>query len=68
MSKSLTKLLAERGLKQRDLALGCSVNKSTVSRWAERGVPPERVREVERVTGIPREEIRPDIFADEVRA
>lgn len=36
---------------------------SVVSNWRARGkVPPERVLEVERVTGISRHELRPDVF------
>ena len=41
------------------VARGLGINKSTVSRW--RVVPPERVLDVERVTGIPRHELRPDL-------
>jgi DNA-binding transcriptional regulator YdaS (Cro superfamily) len=41
------------------------VNRSTLTRWAENGVPAERVVEVERVTGIPREQLRPDLFQKE---
>jgi len=36
------------------------INKSTVSPWKR--VPAERVLEIESTTGIPREEIRPDIY------
>lgn len=61
----LTLLLAEKGLRQSDLARKCSVNKSTVTRWAEDGVPLVRVFQVEKETGIPREKIRPDFFTDE---
>jgi hypothetical protein len=45
------------------------VNKSTVLRW-ERGDPPvpvQRLDEVERITGIPRRYLRPDIFGETVR-
>lgn len=41
------------------------VNKSTVSRWEANGVPLERVIEVEKVTGVPRQELAPDMFAVE---
>jgi DNA-binding transcriptional regulator YdaS (Cro superfamily) len=39
-------------------------NKSTVSRWegGEVLIPIERLDEIERVTGIPRTQLRPDIF------
>jgi DNA-binding transcriptional regulator YdaS (Cro superfamily) len=38
------------------------VNKTTILRWEKRRIPAERVSEVERVTGIPRQKLRPDIF------
>jgi DNA-binding transcriptional regulator YdaS (Cro superfamily) len=38
----------------------------TVAAWKTRGrIPAEEVLEVERVTGIPRHRIRPDIYPDE---
>lgn len=40
------------------------VDRTTVLRW-ERGTPPvpvKRLDEVEAVTGIPRQELRPDVF------
>jgi len=39
------------------------VHKTTILRWEYRGVPVERLADVERVTGIPRQTLRPDIFA-----
>lgn len=47
-----------------DLALKFGVNKSTVLRWEEGTVPAERILDIERVTGIPRHELRPDLFAE----
>jgi DNA-binding transcriptional regulator YdaS (Cro superfamily) len=41
---------------------GFGVNKSTVLRWEEGFLPAERVLEIERVTGIPRHELRPDLY------
>jgi len=39
------------------------VHKTTFLRWERSGiVPVSRIVEIERVTGIPRHEIRPDIF------
>ena len=61
-------LLAEKGLRHADLARKCSVDKSTVTRWVERGVPLVRVFQIEKETGIPREKIRPDFFTEEVTA
>lgn len=39
-----------------------SVDKSTILRWERGQIPPERAVEVERITGISRHELRPDIF------
>lgn len=38
------------------------VDKSTVLRWERGQITPERAVEVERITGISRHELRPDIF------
>jgi DNA-binding transcriptional regulator YdaS (Cro superfamily) len=40
------------------------VNKTTVMRWEDRRVPAERVIEIEARTGIPRHDLRPDIYPD----
>jgi DNA-binding transcriptional regulator YdaS (Cro superfamily) len=45
-----------------DFGAALGVNKSTVLRWEANGVPAERVVEIERVTGIPRAQLRPDLF------
>ena len=54
---------------QTELARLVGKPQSTVQYWFSSGrVPPEHVLDVERVTGIPRQEIRPDIYpADEAR-
>lgn len=57
-------LLAEHGLRPADLARKCGVEKSTVTRWAERGIPLVRVFQIEKATGIPRAKLRPDFFAE----
>lgn len=51
------------GLTLEDFALKFGVNKSTVLRWEEGTVPAERVLDIERITGIPRTDLRPDLFA-----
>lgn len=38
------------------------INRTTLWRWEKGRVPAERVIEIERVTGIGRAELRPDIF------
>lgn len=45
-----------------DLAGDFGVDKSTVLRWETGKVPADRVLEVERITGISRHQLRPDIF------
>jgi len=45
-----------------ELAAEFGVNKTTVHRWEEGRIPAERVVEVEAVTGIPRHELRPDLW------
>lgn len=59
MDKLTSYLKAERGRLSR-LAITLGVNPSAVSQW--KSVPAERVLEVERVTGISRYDLRPDIF------
>jgi DNA-binding transcriptional regulator YdaS (Cro superfamily) len=38
------------------------VEKTTVRYWERVRVPPERVAEIEKATGIPRHELRPDLY------
>lgn len=45
------------------LATSCGVTHSAVLQWKE--VPPIHAATVERVTGIPKEELRPDVFRTE---
>ena len=59
---NLTAKLSDKGLKLRDIADHMNVDKSTVTRWMQSKIPAERVLEVERFTGIPRHELRPDIY------
>lgn len=44
------------------LATKLEISKQAVHQW--RRVPAERAKDVERITGIPREELRPDIYGD----
>jgi len=61
----LKKALAERGLKLALLASAMGVDKGTVTRWGKGRIPAERVIEVERVTGIPRADLRPDLYGQQ---
>ena len=40
------------------------VDKSTIWRWERGKIPVDRLADVERATGIPRQSLRPDIFGD----
>lgn len=55
----MKRLRAERGLMAR-VARGLGLRSSAVAVWVR--VPAERVVEVERITGIPREQLRPDLY------
>jgi DNA-binding transcriptional regulator YdaS (Cro superfamily) len=60
---SLPELLATRNWRPAKLAKELGINKSSVTSWIQRrGVPPERVLEVEALTGISRHDLRPDIY------
>lgn len=45
------------------IARACGITHGAVSQWAE--VPAERVQVVEQITGIPRSELRPDLYPPE---
>ena len=51
-----------RAVTQTDLAKALGVTQGAVSQWNQKRVPAERVLEVERITGIPRHEMRPDLY------
>ncbi|EKF44011.1 CI repressor [Nitratireductor indicus C115] len=54
------------GLTKAARTLGVS-NPSVVANWRSRGrIPPDKVLEVERLSGISRHELRPDIFGPSV--
>lgn len=53
----------QRALKSlEDFGSMLGVNKSTVLRWERKKIPAERVLDIERATGVPRHELRPDIY------
>ncbi|MCW5720844.1 MAG: helix-turn-helix domain-containing protein [Devosia sp.] len=60
METLLTWLDTERGRRLR-LARELGIGPSAISQWHQ--VPTDRVAEVERLTGIDRSILRPDIFA-----
>ena len=64
----LVTLLKNRGMRPADLARALRVDKGTVSRWSKKGVPSDRLEEVEKVTGILACDIRPDLARVFVRS
>lgn len=52
--------LDERRGRQAELAAALKITSGAISQWSQ--VPPERALEVERITGISRHDLRPDIF------
>jgi hypothetical protein len=59
MDKALEKAIANVG-SSKALAEALGVSAQAVSQWDR--VPPLRVLDVERVTGVPRHELRPDMY------
>ena len=39
------------------------ISVQAVQNWRSRGVPTDRVKELETDTGVPREQLRPDLYA-----
>lgn len=58
---ALSSLLRARDMRLVDLSRALGVDKATVSRWARRHIPHDRLEDVSRVTGIPAHELRPDL-------
>lgn len=48
------------------LAKSLGITAQALSQWDE--VPPLRVLQVERITGVPRHELRPDLYPEPARA
>lgn len=59
MEKLTEYLKAHRG-EARKLAAHLGLAPSTISQW--KNIPPEHLRGVEDFTGIPRQELRPDLY------
>jgi DNA-binding transcriptional regulator YdaS (Cro superfamily) len=56
-------LEGERG-RAKKLAEALKVSQTNISNWVSRGVSYHRVLDVEKHTGIPRHDLRPDIFGE----
>lgn len=65
MTKTALQTAIERCGSQAALAERIGVRQTLVSYWvtkAKAGVPAEYVLPIERITGVPRHELRPDIY------
>ncbi|GAN55223.1 hypothetical protein Tasa_041_018 [Tanticharoenia sakaeratensis NBRC 103193] len=51
------------GKSLQEVSSEAGVHFTTWAKWERGRVPAVRVLDVERITGIPREELRPDLFA-----
>ena len=59
MANGMDLIRARRGLLA-EVAHSLGLTRAAVVKWPQ--VPAERVVEVERITGIPREQLRPDLY------
>ncbi|MBA5778239.1 helix-turn-helix domain-containing protein [Stappia sp. F7233] len=62
MEHALTKYRKANCLTLDDVSRQLSVTRATVCKWEKGRIPAERVLEVERVTGVPRHHLRPDLY------
>lgn len=60
---TLDEILRRAPIKGSELARKLGITHGAVCQWGE--VPANRVLDVERLTGIPRHEIRPDLYPPE---
>jgi DNA-binding transcriptional regulator YdaS (Cro superfamily) len=65
ISTPLANVIRSRGLKFVELAKLAGVDKAAISRWVRGKIPAERVLPLEKATGIPRHELRPDLYPPE---
>lgn len=63
MSTDALKRAIDKAGGQTDLARAIGTTQGHVSQWLRRGkVPADKVLLIERATGVPRQELRPDVF------
>ena len=60
---SISQACAERSISKAEVARRIGVHRSCLTRWDRSRVPADRVIDVERAIGVPRERIRPDLYA-----
>lgn len=64
-SASLKELFLTRGFKLAQIARALDIDKATMTRWTQSRIPAERVHDVEKITGVSREVLRPDLWPRE---
>lgn len=64
MTSVLTNHRKKSGKTLEELASTLGVDRVTLWRWETGRVPVSRLADVERITKIPRRDLRPDIFGD----
>ena len=62
MESALKNYRLASSITQKQIAELLGVRPPAICKWERRRVPAERVLDVARITGIPKEEIRPDLF------
>lgn len=62
MTPGLKRIRAARGM-ARFIADSLNISEPAVSKWLE--IPAKRVLDIERITNIPRNELRPDLYPKE---
>jgi len=60
-------LLLDKTRNQRRLAALLKVSPQAISKWKNGRIPAERVLEIERLTGVSRHDLRPDLYPRELR-
>lgn len=65
MEKFLEYLNAERGRRIK-LAVALEIAPASISQW--KNIPADRVLDIERLTGVSRHDLRPDVFGAETPA
>lgn len=61
MTTNPVKLAIDAAGSQAQLARALGLSRAAISQWRE--IPVKRVLEIERVTGVSREQLRPDLYA-----
>lgn len=67
-SAPLKDIFLAKGFKLAQIARAIEVDKATMTRWMQSRIPAERVAEIERITGVPRGELRPDLWGSDAGA